>query len=326
MNKKIGILTTRGLPPRYGAFEQAVDQIVKQSDIKKFYIRKGGVGVIYYGLKSFFDFYLQGVKIFICFGYGLAPFFWIFHLLGCKIICNVDGFEWRRAKWGGIAKKYFKLCEWFAVKSKAELIYDAVGIQRYYNIVHRRNGHLLFYGVDKVCEGTIPENLQELNKINYFVVVMRMEPENHIKEIVQGFILSNSKAALILIGPSTKFFEENVIPLINNSKDRVKWVGPIYDRQILYAIRKKAIAYLHGHSVGGTNPTLIEACNIGRPIIAYNSIFNKEVLGVKGLYFHSSESLADTINNVFFENIYPPTLDERYTWDYVADGYIKLLA
>lgn len=348
---KVAILTTRGLPARYGAFEQTVDQLVKYASIdsnkyifyvacsndaaqhdyeqnnviRKFYNRKNGIGVLYYGLKSFFDFYFVGVRTFICFGYGLSPFFILFKLLGCKVICNVDGFEWRREKWGLIAKKYFKICEYLAAKSNSHLIFDSLGVARYYSIKYRRYGDIVFYGTEKTINPSLSDFYRELSSLNYFVVVMRMEPENHIYDIVNGFLLSNRKETLLLIGPETNYFLKKILPMIHLSNGRIKWLGPIYERANLLAIRKLAIAYIHGHSVGGTNPTLVEACSIGRPIFAYNSIFNKEVLGNNALYFSNSRELSIALDDKFDSNLTPPILCEKYTWPYVASKYFDIL-
>ena len=349
---KVAILTTRGLPARYGAFEQTVDQLVKYASInsskftfyvacandaeqhpyeqnnviRKFYNRKNGIGVLYYGLKSFYDFYIMGIRTFICFGYGLSPFFIIFNkLLGCKIICNVDGFEWRREKWGVIAKRYFKICEYLAAKSNTHLIFDSFGVARYYSIKYKRNGNIIFYGTEEIKNYSLSKFYNELSAIEYFVVVMRMEPENHIYDIVSGFLLSNRKEHLLLIGPETSYFLRKILPLVHLSDGRVKWMGPIYDRVNLLAIRSLAVGYIHGHSVGGTNPTLVEACSIGRPIIAFNSIFNKEVLGNKALYFNDSNELSIILDNKFELKLHPPILSEKYTWPFVSSQYFNML-
>lgn len=350
-SKEVGVLSIQGLPARHGAFEQAIDQLVRYSNqtrpdihfvigcsiaaidevyempnvTRLFFKRRGGLGVIFYGLKAFVSMYLRGVRTYLIMGYGLAPFFWLFELLGCRLLCNVDGFEWRRAKWGKLARFYFKLCESLSVKSRASLIYDSNGVARYYGINYKRNGDILFYGTDPISEEA-SLTIQDLGEKPYFVVVMRMEPENHILEIVRAYLRSRASHRLLLIGPSTPFFERNVKPLIDDDQlNRVVWLGPIYDRVALHAFRSGAYAYIHGHSVGGTNPTLVEACELGRPIIAYASIFNKEVLGLCGTYFRNENALMEILNDEERSLNYPPKLDERYTWKYVCEGYLKLL-
>jgi glycosyltransferase involved in cell wall biosynthesis len=351
--KKIGILSVQGLPARYGAFEQTVDQIVRyaardrpdlhfivgsnkesasepydmENVTRLFFKRGAGIGVINYGLKAFVSMYLRGVRTFLIMGYGLAPFFWLFELLGCQLVCNVDGFEWRRAKWGRWARKYFKLCETFSVGSRAKLIYDSIGVARYYSIKHSRTGHTLFYGTEPLPTESLPELETMVGSTAYYVVVMRMEPENHILEIVRAFQLSKTHRRLILIGPSTPFFVRDVKPLIDgDTTGRIVWLGAIYDRPKLQALRAGAYAYIHGHSVGGTNPTLVEACWLGRPVIAYASIFNREVLGAAGTYFPDERGLTVILNDDSRVLPLPPRLDARYTWENVCHGYIQLVA
>lgn len=353
MEKKIGVLSIQGLPARYGAFEQAVDQLVRHAakagahltffvgsnasasaesyDVpnvtRLFFTRSAGIGVILYGLKAFGLMYLRGVRTFLVMGYGLAPFFWLFEFLGCRLVCNVDGFEWRRAKWGKWARRYFKLCESFAVRSQAELIFDSIGVARYYALNHRRSGHVLFYGTEPIVGIESPGFDPAIAGGDYFVVVMRMEPENHIREIVRAYLASRASRRLVLIGPSTPFFDSEVMPLVEaDNKGRVLWLGPIYDRVKLQAFRASAYAYLHGHSVGGTNPTLVEACALGRPIIAYGSIFNREVLGSAGTYFRDEAGLTAILNDDARRLPPPPRLDQSYTWDHVCSGYVRLLS
>ena len=349
----IGILSIQGLPARYGAFEQTVDQIVRhaqvthpdilfyvgcnteaaketydQPNVKRlFFRRRGGLGVVIYGLKAYMSMYLRGVRTFLVMGYGLAPLFWFFELLGCRLICNVDGFEWRRAKWGLLARRYFKLCETLSVHSRGELIYDSIGVARYYAINHRRSGHILFYGTEPTDAKKVANLEGMIGTGEYFVVVMRMEPENHILEIVRGYLASNARRRLILIGPGTSFFKREVKPLIDADRStRVAWLGPIYDRDKLQAIRAGAHAYIHGHSVGGTNPTLVEACWLNRPVIAYGSVFNREVLDGAGTYFLDEHSLTKILNDEQRTLPAPPVLDDRYTWKHVCYGYLKLMA
>lgn len=353
MKKNIGVLSIQGLPARYGAFEQTVDQIIRHAATQRpelhfvvgcnadssaepydmpnvtrlFFKRSGGIGVIAYGLKAFFAMYASGVRTYLVLGYGLAPFFWLFELLGCHLVCNVDGFEWRRAKWGKWARRYFKLCETFSVRARADLIYDSIGVARYYSINHRRPGHTLFYGTEPAATVAVPGLESLTGGGEYFIVVMRMEPENHIREIVRAYQTSKALRRLVLIGPSTPFFESEVKPLIDaDASGRVTWLGPIYDRRKLQALRAGAYAYLHGHSVGGTNPTLVEACWLARPVIAYGSIFNREVLGASGTYFRDERDLTAILDDEARVLPPPPRLDERYTWGHVCDGYIRLVA
>lgn len=352
--KKVAIISIRGLPARYGAFEQTASQIIEyskkenkeiifyvgcensvfeepydESIIRKGFKRSSGIGVIIYGLKTAIWSYLNGCRTFLIFGYALSPFFWIFSLFKIKIICNVDGIEWRRDKWSKIAKIFFKLCEKLAVKSSATLIYDSYSIKRYFNIIHKRKGCLIFYGSEEFDQATlsqiysneIADNLS-LPENSYFVCVMRMEPENNIKLIVESYIETKTSKKLVLIGPSTNYFEKNILPLIKNKKN-IKYLGPIYDRKVLSAIRANASCYIHGHKVGGTNPTLVEAIYLNRPIIAFRSIFNCEIVP-KVYTFNSIDEMKNLLENDLFWN---PSLFslKNYSWKNICEKYINLM-
>lgn len=353
-NKKIGMICVRGLPASYGAFEQTCEQIAeylenkrpnfqiyvgctkdvfekeysRKNVIRKSFSRGGGFGTILYGLKTVTWCYRSGCRDLVIFGYSLAPFFWLFTLFGMRVICNVDGIEWRRNKWGKLAKVYFKLCERMAVRSKAKLIYDSFNLERYYRITHNRKGHLIFYGCERFRLSELRETFNalkmqyDIEENNYFTCVMRLEPENNIKMIVEGFLKSQTKKVLFIIGPATKYFEQEVLPIIQSS-ERVIWRGGIYDRKVLMAIRAFCAAYIHGHKVGGTNPTLVEALHLGNKVLAYKSIFNKELVN-EGCLFSTSDELKNLLNCENAEVIEARNKD-LYTWEKVCKSYLGLL-
>jgi hypothetical protein len=348
---KIGFLGIRGLPARYGAFEETsfrlasylslnsmyqiyvgcsndlklLDPLTPKKINRVFAKRRDGFGTIIYGLSLFAKMYKAGVRNFLFFGYALAPFFKLFDLLGCKITCNVDGFEWRREKWSAHARYYFKFCEWLIGNSSHNLIFDSEVIERYYKIKYKKLGKVIFYGSD-VYVNTKDNYFFSDHKDDFACVVMRLEPENNILTIIEAFLESKTNINLLVIGPETKYFKECVLPLISASNKKIQYYGPEYNRETLFAIRSKASFYIHGHSVGGTNPTLIEACIIGKPIVAYKSSFNKEVLKDKAVFFKSSRDLARILNDGVQSYPLPPILDKRYTWDYVVREYEKRLS
>ena len=310
--KKVALLCIRGLPAQYGAYDQTshelvsnkecvnyefivpcdktmIDSIYDRKNVLRFFLKKrdGGIGTILYGVKGTLISIINGARTLVFFGYGLAPIFPLLRLFGLKVICNVDGIEWKREKWSFLAKSYFKLCEFISAYSPILRVYDAAAIKKYYLKKYNANGTLIFYGSDT-------EELKQDNHENdmttdeeYAIVVMRMEPENNILNIVNAFANSSVNMNLKIIGPSTNFFEKNCIPVINQSEN-INYLGPIYDRKTLIKVRSNASLYVHGHSVGGTNPTLVEACHIGKPIVAHNNQFNKEVLKDSGLFFSSA--------------------------------------
>lgn len=357
MNIKVGLICTRGLPARYGAYEQCVESLVSSESTSGvvFFVptvsrlmgerynrdnvvrlgvprRDGGVGSVLYGLASWLKCYFRGVRVFIFFGYSLSPFFWLFSLMGCKIICNTDGIEWRRAKWSKFGQRFLKFCEFCAAQSGANLVFDSYGIKRYYNMKHKVDGELIFYGHDRELtdrsDGYEESLLEEfgLKRDHFYVVVMRMEPENNVSQIVDAALeYEKLPFPIVFIGPSTPFFEKVCMPLIESaSAERIIYLGPIYDRTKLGIIRRASAAYIHGHSVGGTNPTLIEACSFKNSIVAFNSIFNREILGNDSQYFSDSTSLHKVLLDSNFKR-FTRDLGPEYTWQAVSSQYIRMI-
>lgn len=352
--KIIGLISVQGLPANYGAFEQTCSQLAeyfektasnvqlyvgcthdvfamdydRENVTRRAFNRGSGIGTIAYGLKTVAWCYKSGCRDIIVFGYALAPFFAFFSLLGIRVICNVDGIEWKRQKWSNLAKYYFKWCERMAVNSSAKLIYDSFNLARYYNITHQRAGNLIFYGSEtydlKHLKDIFISAQKDFDIIEneYVHCVMRLEPENNIKMIVEGYLQSNIPQKLIIIGPSTNYFNEEILPIINDS-DRIIWTGGIYNRDLLMAIRAFSYCYIHGHRVGGTNPTLVEALHLKSRVFAYKSIFNAEMVDETCL-FSSSTQLADLLSNKTPTKIHVNDI-ELYTWDNVCHAYAQLI-
>lgn len=347
---KVGIIGIRGLPARYGAFDQFVNQFVNYTNLNKkeikfyisaehtrekitienvhqFYFYRGkSIFILLNNFISMVYFYLRGVRTFLFFGYGPVIFFPLLNLLGCKIICNVDGIEWRRVN-SKIKKNYFKFCEKFLSKVKVNLIFDSLVIKRYYGIIHQLSGKLLYYPSDF--------ELKEVNKKkkkysrNYKVIaVMRFLPENNIETIVNTFDELNkqniSNHTLYLVGNENDYFRKTIKPKIADLKNII-FLGPIYNRNELYELWSSSDYYIHGHSVGGTNPTLIEAISLKLPIIAYNCSFNKKVLGVGGLFFKNSKELLEMIKSEKFVDQNLNIDFNLFKKDFINEQYIELI-
>ena len=348
--KKIGIIGVRGLPAQYGAFDQFLDQLVKYSNLKKkgiffyisaeyglkkedidnvsqFYFYRGkGLFILLNNFITILYFYLMGVRTFLFFGYGPVIFFPFLKLLNCKIICNVDGIEWRR-KLNSIKKIYFQFCEKLLSKIKINLVFDSIVIKRYYNIVHKVNGKLLFYPSDFESKTILKKNKLYNNKFKA-IIVMRFLPENNIEKIIDAFIILNGlnihNHKLYIVGKENDYFLKIIRPKIENCKNII-FLGAIYDRSKLFKYWKCADYYIHGHSVGGTNPTLIEALSLKLPIIAYNCMFNKKILNNYGSYFKTSNDLVSLIKSGNFINKERNFDFKVFRREYINEEYIRLL-
>jgi glycosyltransferase involved in cell wall biosynthesis len=270
-------------------------------------------------------------------GYGTSIFCFIPRIWGTKVWINMDGVEWARTKWGTLAKLWFKCMEAAAMWTPDRVIADAQGILEH---LKSRHYHLppvsvIAYGAPVIDEAPDTGLLDEwqLSSGMYYLVVCRMEPENSVKEIVQGYLESGSAYPLIIVGsidPATNYVNE----LLKVNNCRIRFIGPVYDKEKLQALRFHSSAYLHGHTVGGTNPSLLEALGCGNRIIAHNNVFNREVAGEAATYFHTGKELAASIRTV--ESYAPDMLKRRgtiarervrilYDWEDITDTYIMTM-
>jgi len=267
--------------------------------------------------------YLVGVRCFLFFGYGSAPFFFLLRILKCKIICNPDGIEWKRPE-SKIKKLYFKICEKIISKIDITRIYDSKVIQRYYHFKYGANGKTIYY--PSVFENLKNKNIKsKKKKFQRFYILGRLLEENNTEMIVQTFSRLDINKKLYIIGKSNNFFEKIIRPYIIKSKNIIH-IGPIYDQDKLYKICSLFDFYVHGHSVGGTNPTLIEAVSLGKPIIAFRTSFNHEILKDKASYFKNSDELYNIIKNKLHLKIKHSTFKEEFKSNYINDEYFNLIS
>jgi glycosyltransferase involved in cell wall biosynthesis len=269
-------------------------------------------------------------------GYGAALFCFIPRLWGSQLWINPDGLEWARAKWGFIARTYFKIMESVSLCVANHLVADATAIA---DSLRRRHGRMPSHSVIPYgCEVTdVPPTTQNLATWNlvpggYYLVVCRLEPENHVLEVMKAFQQSTSKKELIVLGDvSQKTLYVKKLLAIRDP--RIKMLGTIYKVSALTELRFHAFAYIHGHSVGGTNPSLLEAMGCGNLILAHDNAFNRETLGNSGLFFSDSQDLAriidaieaGTIESDPFRRETKERARARYQWRDIIKQYVDLL-
>jgi glycosyltransferase involved in cell wall biosynthesis len=191
------------------------------------------------------------------------------------------------------------------------------------------------YGAS-VVENTSDVNLLRkwgLNKKEYYILVCRLEPENYVREIIEGFSASKSLHPLIIVGDhAAKTSYINL--LLRTANARIRFIGTVYDKKNLQVLRYHSIAYFHGHSVGGTNPSLLEALGCGNIVIAHDNIFNRETAGDIAFYFKNSQEIPAILEIVETLSIKERSkkaaiaktiVREKYNWDDIADKYFQLL-
>ncbi len=269
------------------------------------------------------------------------------HKLGGKVFLNPDGHERLRSKWPWIVKKYWKLSERQMVKHSNLIICDSLNIEKYIKNEYEKykpNTTYIAYGADfsksTLSDGDakVVEWFKKFNVTpnNYYLVVGRFVPENNYETIIREFINSSTSKDLVLItNVEVNKFYKKLLKKLNFEKDkRVKFVGTVYDEQLLKKIREKAFAYIHGHSVGGTNPSLLEALASTRLNLLFDVGFNKECGGNSCIYWTKetnnlsnliakSDLLSDYEIEIF-DSLSTKLVKDKYDWSIIVDGYEKL--
>ncbi len=269
-------------------------------------------------------------------GLGGAFAAWVPRLWGSKVWVNTDGVEWKRTKFNWPQRIYLALAETLSVLFAHRIIADSPAIADYlrrrYPGLHRVSN--IAYGAD-IPKTTPRQRLIEefdLQVDKYYLVVCRLEPENHVLEIISGFEKSGSSMPLVILG-NIESPNPYVSELLRHRSARVRFAGTVFDHEKLIALRFHCRAYIHGHSVGGTNPSLLEAMACSNFVIAHNNPFNREVLKEFGLFFSAAIDLASTVKAIdagdvdteAYRSGAASRIAEHYQWDQIADDYVELL-
>lgn len=270
----------------------------------------------------------------IVFNAANAPFLPIFRFRGVPAATHVDGLEWQRAKWGGAGRRYYRVAETLAARWSDALIADAQGIADYYRSEFGAGSDLIRYGAPILVDPASDKLAElDLEPGNYHLVVARFEPENHVDLAVEGYLRSTARRPLVVVGsaPYAGQYIEHIKSLAATD-DRVRLLGAIWDQDQLDQLYAHALTYVHGHSVGGTNPSLLRAIGAATAVIAYDVTFNREVLGADGRFFTDPEGVATAIDAAEADPADATARGRRlqqvagttYRWDDVADEYEAL--
>jgi glycosyltransferase involved in cell wall biosynthesis len=263
-----------------------------------------------------------------------APFLPWLRVRQIPTAVHVDGLEWQRAKWGPAGKRYYRWAEEFCVRQADALIADAQGIVDYYASEFAVPTELITYGA-RIMRNAASDRLDELGLRpgQYHLVVARFEPENHVDVIIDGYLKSCASLPLVVVGsaPYAATYTNRIAERAA-SDPRILVLGSLWDQDQLDQLYSHAVTYLHGHSVGGTNPSLLRAMGAGTAVIAWDVVFNREVLGASGVYFDSASSLAPLIEDAELAPHHTRELgsalqcraEQRYDWERVTDGYEAL--
>ena len=267
--------------------------------------------------------------------------------MGVRIVINPDGIEWKREKWNFLIKSYLKLSERTMIKASDYVVCDSKNIESFMKERYKKRNiktTFIAYGSYLYDVKDIDKNTNEfmekfdIKPREYYLVVGRFVPENNIELIIKEFMKSSTKKDLVIVSnvEQNKFYNSLKQKTHFDDDKRIKFVGAMYDQDVLRRLRKNAKAYIHGHSAGGTNPSLLEALSITDVNILYDAVYNMEVGEDAALYFSNEDgSLSKQIESVekfkakdqkeYGEKAKNRIKDE-YTWEIVVKKYKKLFS
>lgn len=356
---RIALMGTRGVPARYGGFETCVEEVGRRlaarghevvvycrnttgadatlreyAGMRLVYLpalRRRSLETLSHSGLSAIHLAANRVDAAVVFNAANAPWLPLLRAARIPVATHVDGLEWKRGKWGPVGRKYYRLAESMAVRCSDALIADAAGIQDYYSDQFGAATRLITYGAPLIPPGRM-ERLAELGLEpgRYHLVVARFEPENHVHLIVEGYVASEARLPLVVVGGSP-YGDEYTRRVMDRADERVRFLGGVWDQELLDQLYANALVYWHGHSVGGTNPSLLRAIGAAAPTNAFDVNFNREVLAETGSYFSTVAEAAALASEA---EASPEAAKSRgllgqqraaqYDWDVVADGYEQL--
>ncbi|GAA4094595.1 DUF1972 domain-containing protein [Mucilaginibacter panaciglaebae] len=358
MKLKIAILGTRGIPNYYGGFEHISEYVsvglVKRGHEVSVYNSHnhpytqgdwngvkiihcydpeyllGSAGQFVYDLNCIRDARKRNFDVILIMGYTSSSVWGSFYPSKSAIITNMDGLEWKRSKYSKPVQGFLKYAEKLAVKYSQYYVSDSMVIKQYLARKYDINSRYIPYGADMITpierEQITPE---EALKEDYFLLMARMEPENNIETILEGYNQSNSDKPFRVLGSTDNRFGKYITHKFKNDS-RIEFKGSIYDTAKVRALQNNSYLYFHGHSVGGTNPSLLEAMASEALIAAHNNPFNQSVLSKDAYYFSNPadvKALVETVQRREPEKVMVDNnlqkIKHLFNWESVIDGYEK---
>ena len=354
---KIGILGTRGIPNNYGGFEQfaeffAVFAAQKKHDVYVYSphnhtynqpvfknvllikcfdpeYKMGTAGQFIYDLNCILDSRKRNFDIILQLGYTSSSIWFSLHPKKAIVITNMDGLEWKRTKYSKIVQKALKIAERLAVKKSHFLIADSLGIQKYIQQKYQKESEYIAYGAHIFNNPNIQVlEKYQLQKEHYNMIMARFEPENNLDMVLEGASLSNNTIPIVVIGNHQTKYGTYLKEKYKNVV-QIRFIGSLYNLEDLNNLRFFSNLYFHGHTVGGTNPSLLEAMASGALIAAHNNDFNKGVLQENAFYFSNAnevKKIMDTIkknDNLPFVNNNYNVIAKSFNWEKINEDYLQ---
>jgi hypothetical protein len=326
MNLRIAILGTRGIPNYYGGFEQLAEHLapglVKAGHEVTVYNSHnhpyqgknwegveiihcydpeyllGSAGQFIYDLNCLIDARKRNFDVILQLGYTSSSIWGPLFPASSMIVYNLDGLEWRRTKYSKLTRRFLLYAEKLAVKFSDFYIADSPVIQSYFRKKYGIESEYIAYGAE-LFQDTDEEQLREygVSAGNYFLLMARMEPENNIETILNGFTESDTDKKILVVGNASNKFGKYLQHKFSHDK-RILFSGVIYDQQKIHNLKFFSRLYFHGHSTGGTNPSLLEAMASRALIAAHDNAFNRQVLGEDALFFSGPGDITALVDKI----------------------------
>ncbi len=354
---KVAIIGSRGYPYVYSGYETLVKElserlVINGIDVRiychsKLFKHKpasiNGIELIYTPsietkllsqfVNSFFSFVhvcFSKIDVVLVVNSANGPFGLLTKIFRKKTCINVDGMEWLRPKWKGLGSLYFRFASKLSTIFFDEIITDSSEMSKVYRNKFGKNSTVIAYGPTMIFDKS-SKVLEKFNlcKKEYYLIVGRLIPDNNSRQIIEGFLKSNSSKSIVIVGDVT--YNDNYandIKLLSSNK--IIFTGYINDQVDLTTLYNNCFGYIHGHEFGGTNPTMINALEINSNIIALDTTFNREMLQNKKSIFFNKNSISEKINE--FEDKYGMLiksnvgykLPKRYNWNFIVKQYLDI--
>lgn len=357
MPLKLAIIGTRGIPNRYGGFEELAQHLAaglaqkgytvtvynshrhpyRQSDWNGVSIAHcydaehllGTAGQFIYDLNCIRHARKQKYDVILLLGYTSSSVWGRWYPKEAVVISNMDGLEWKREKYSGPVRRFLQYAEKLAVRHSHHLVADSPVIQQYLLGKYNKESSYIPYGAN-INDGqvTLPPGI---TAGAYYMLMARMEPENNIEMILDGFRQSQSPKKFVVVGSTDNRFGRQMVRKFKTDK-RIIFTGAIYDSSLTHGLRHASAAYFHGHSVGGTNPSLLEAMADKTLIVSHDNPFNRAVLQEDAYYFKQAADIKKLIENgtlsgdrsYMVQNNFLK-ISRQYNWPAVTEQYHQLI-
>jgi glycosyltransferase involved in cell wall biosynthesis len=355
-NLKIAILGTRGIPNNYGGFEYAMEKLsvglylrghevtvynshnhAYQKDswngvrIVHCYDPENSIGTagqFIYDFNCLNDARRRNFDVVLMMGYTSNSIWGSLYPKRSVVITNMDGLEWKRDKYSKPVQLFLKYAEKLAIRHSDFYIADSVIIQEYLRSKYGVEAEYIAYGADLLNEQILQKSPNTFfEKPNHFLLMARMEPENNVETILEGFHKSSATKNFIAIGDAENRFGKYLVNKFKNDS-RIIFKGPVFEQDSVSRFLANTYIYFHGHSVGGTNPSLLQAMANSVLIASHNNVFNKSVLQNDALYFSSEEDVKKIVEKRLFGekeermiNNNLKKINYDFTWNKIIDQY-----